>query len=329
MATLVARRLLELEPAGIDRAGPPAHASDVRRERRPIPHRPDAVGAIDHKTGATDVVLRLEQGGGFVPMEFHASQAPSFTLYGNGVVVFQPTVTVFPQPDANGVMRPVPWRTGKLDEWQIQELLEFALTNGGLGTARDTYMSDRIADAPNTIFTIHAGGIDKMVVVNAWAGTAPGPDRGPRGVLEARRAPPGLRPGRLDRHRRLPAPIDTAASSSSAMPSPGVADVAGRGRRSSRPTSSPAPRWTDRRPDRPHRTMTAEEIAPLKLTGSRAASRAFPSAAPTARRTRSRAARSWSTRRSNRRAPAALDAGWCRRRVALGTSGATWHDLVR
>ena len=135
------------------------------------------VGAIDHKTGATDVVLRIEQGGGFVPMEYQATNAPGFTLYGNGVVVFQPTVSIFPEPDANGVSRLVPWRTGKLDETQVQDLLEFALTNGGLGTARDAYLADGIADAPNTIFTIHAGGIDKTVVVNALAEESrPGPD---------------------------------------------------------------------------------------------------------------------------------------------------------
>ena len=105
------------------------------------------VGAIDHKTGATDVVLRIEQGGGFVPMEYQATNAPGFTLYGNGVVVFQPTVAIFPEPDANGVSRLVPWRTGKLDETQVQELLEFALTNGGLGTARADYIAGGIADA--------------------------------------------------------------------------------------------------------------------------------------------------------------------------------------
>ncbi|MEO5940199.1 MAG: hypothetical protein ABIZ72_04590 [Candidatus Limnocylindrales bacterium] len=135
------------------------------------------VGAIEHLTGATDVVLRIEQGGGFVPMEFQATNAPGFTLYGNGVVVFQPTVSTFPEPDANGVARLVPWRTGRLDETQVQELLEFALTNGGLGTARDAYLANGIADAPNTIFTIHAGGIDKTVVVNALSEESkPGPD---------------------------------------------------------------------------------------------------------------------------------------------------------
>jgi hypothetical protein len=138
---------------------------------------PGTVGAIEHKTGATDVLLRVATGGGLVAMEFNASQAPAFTLYGTGVVVFQPTATTFPEPDANGVLRPVPWRTGKLDEAQIQELLAFALTNGGLGTARAEYTSDGIADAPNTIFTIHADGIDKTVTVNALSEESrPGPD---------------------------------------------------------------------------------------------------------------------------------------------------------
>ena len=127
------------------------------------------VGAIDHPTGATDVVLRLEQGGGFAPMEMTAAQAPTFTLYGNGVIVFQPKVENAPQADANGVIHAVPWHTAKLDEGQIQDLLEFAIGTGGLGTARDSYIQGGIADAPNTIFTLNAGGIEKTVVVNALA----------------------------------------------------------------------------------------------------------------------------------------------------------------
>jgi hypothetical protein len=151
------------------------------------------VGAIDHKTGATHVILRIEQGGGLVPMEFIASQAPGFTLYGDGVVVFQPVVTTFPEPDANGASRGVPWRTARLDEDQIEELLEFALTNGGLGAARASYQADGIADAPNTIFTIHAGGIDKTVTVNALSEeNQPGPDS------VARRAFAGLAKRLLD-----------------------------------------------------------------------------------------------------------------------------------
>ena len=134
------------------------------------------VGAIDHATGATDIVLRLDQGGGFVPLDFLAAQAPSFTLYGNGVIVFQQKATAAPQPDASGVIHNLPWRTAKLDESQIQELLGFAITQGDLGTAREAYMG-HIADAPSTIFTLHAGGLDKIVHVSALGeDTAQGPD---------------------------------------------------------------------------------------------------------------------------------------------------------
>jgi hypothetical protein len=138
------------------------------------------VGAIDHKTGATDVVLRLEEGGGFVPIDFLASQAPTFTLYGDGVIVFQPKVETFQQPDASGVVHGVPWRTAKLDEGQIQDLLEFALGPGGLGTARDGYFDPRIADAPNTIFAVDAGGVDKTVTISALSDQAEGADAAAR-----------------------------------------------------------------------------------------------------------------------------------------------------
>jgi hypothetical protein len=152
-------------------AGPPSSAS-------PGPSSaPSTTGAIEHETGATDVVLRIESGGGFVPIDFLATQAPTFTLFGNGVVVFQPRVDRSPEPDANGVVKGTPWRTATLDEGQIQELLEFALGPGGLGGARDSYIEGGIADAPNTIFTVHAGGIDKTVTINALSEEPrPGPD---------------------------------------------------------------------------------------------------------------------------------------------------------
>jgi hypothetical protein len=121
---------------------------------------------IDHPTGATDVVLRMEEGGGFVPIDFAASQAPVFTLYGDGRIVFQQLVENFPQPDATGITRPAPWRTAQLDPGQIEEVLTFALGPGGLGTARDSYINGGVADLPNTIFTVNAGGLKKTVVVN-------------------------------------------------------------------------------------------------------------------------------------------------------------------
>src|SRR5262249_15209572 len=65
-------------------ASPPASSPSFTPTSTAAP----TVGAIDHPTGATDVVLRLEQGGGFAPIEMNVAEAPIFTLYGNGVIVF-------------------------------------------------------------------------------------------------------------------------------------------------------------------------------------------------------------------------------------------------
>ena len=56
-------------------------------------------------------------------------------------------------------------RTAKLDEDQIQDLLGFALTEGGLGVAKLQYDNPMLADAGTAIFTIRAGGLDKTVNV--------------------------------------------------------------------------------------------------------------------------------------------------------------------
>lgn len=137
-----------------------------------------------HPTGATDVVLRMEEGGGFVPIDFAASQAPVFTLYGDGRIVFRQLTDTFPQPGADGVTRPAAWRTAQLDAGQIEELLTFALGPGGIGTARDVYMGAG-ADLPSTTFTVDAGGLKKTVVVNAIdMEPTGGPDDAARAALK-------------------------------------------------------------------------------------------------------------------------------------------------
>jgi hypothetical protein len=88
--------------------------------------------------------------------------------------VFQPTVTTFPEAGPDGIIRNVPWRTAQLDQGQVEELLTFALGNGGLGAARDNYGNDMVADASNSIFTINAGGLKKTVSVYALGFENPG-----------------------------------------------------------------------------------------------------------------------------------------------------------
>ena len=140
---------------------------------------------VDHPTGATDVILRMEEGGGFVPIEVNAGAAPIFTLYGDGRVIFQPLQETFPQAGPDGITRNEPWRTAQLDAGQVEELLTFALTQGGLGTARDNYGDVTVIDAGNTIFNIDAGGLDKTVTVTA-IGMEPtgGPDDADRAKLK-------------------------------------------------------------------------------------------------------------------------------------------------
>jgi hypothetical protein len=141
-------------------------------------------GAIEHPTGATDVVLRYEQGGGFVAPSFTASQTPIFTLYGDGTIVFRNPALTPPEP-LGSVTRQNPLRTARLSEQQIQDLLAYALGDGGLGVARVRYDYNGVSDASEATFTIDAGGIRKSVAVYALGVEgAPGvPDQAARAAF--------------------------------------------------------------------------------------------------------------------------------------------------
>jgi hypothetical protein len=125
-----------------------------------------AVGAIEHKTGARDIVLQYDEGGGFVMASFLAASVPHFTLYGDGTVVFRNPALEAP-PAQGSVFVANPLRTAKLSEEQIQDLLVYALAEGGLAGARPTYNNDMVADASTALFTIEAGGIKKTVSIYA------------------------------------------------------------------------------------------------------------------------------------------------------------------
>ena len=131
---------------------------------------------LAHPTGATEIVLRADEAGGFVPVEWMTAHVPYFTLYGDGRVVFVSTSsTTEPRPD--GVMTGMPIRTAVLSERQVQDLLVFALRDGGLAVARADYQNPMVADAPTTVFEIHADGDSKTVSIMALGMEGePGPD---------------------------------------------------------------------------------------------------------------------------------------------------------
>jgi hypothetical protein len=146
-------------------------------------------GAIEHATSPTDVLIRFEQGGGFVAPGFLATEAPIFTLYGDGTVIFR-NPAQDPLPSLGSVSPSRSFRTARLTEDQIQEVLEDALGQGGLGAARTSYLDNQIADAPTAVFTVHAGGISKSVSVYALGidvqDSADAPARAAFAALEAR-----------------------------------------------------------------------------------------------------------------------------------------------
>ena len=133
-------------------------------------------GAISHPSGATDIVFRVDTSGGFVPVEFMATSAPGFTLYGDGTVVFRDPFATAPDPVGN-VVRGVPFQMIKLGEEGIQAILADALERGALGVATGPYQGLG-ADIPTTTFTINANGATKEVSVVGLS-----PDMHPQNVM--------------------------------------------------------------------------------------------------------------------------------------------------
>lgn len=115
---------------------------------------------IDHPGGATDVVLRMQAGGGLVPPGYFATEAPIFTLYGDGTAIYRPAA----DPSGNGLP---PFLKATLSADQMDALLSAALTEGHLASARAFYTVGGVYDAGTTTFTIQAGGVTKVVAVYA------------------------------------------------------------------------------------------------------------------------------------------------------------------
>ncbi len=114
-------------------------------------------GAIEHATGPTDVVVRVNTGGGFVPVEFNLRSLPSYTLYGDGTVI-RPVVS---EVDVAQLPNVTPLETIKLDEAGIQALLEQAKAAGLLAPGAVDYGDMGtlgVSDMPTTSVTLNAGG---------------------------------------------------------------------------------------------------------------------------------------------------------------------------
>lgn len=122
---------------------------------------PSPSPGITHPTGAADLVVRIENGGGFVGPNWTVRQLPWLSVYGDGrVMVPGPQIEIYPSPALPNVV------TFRISEEGLQKVLEEALAAGLLG-ADAHYDYPGIADAGTTTFTVVAGG--KRHVVSAYA----------------------------------------------------------------------------------------------------------------------------------------------------------------
>jgi hypothetical protein len=118
---------------------------------------------ISHGTSADDLVLRWGYEGGFTPPEYQLTNLPAFSLYGDGTIVRPgPQIEIYPGPALPAL------EVVRVDEAGIQAILEAAF-DAGLDSVDDlTDMgSVGVADAPETVFTLRAGGVDRSVRVYA------------------------------------------------------------------------------------------------------------------------------------------------------------------
>jgi hypothetical protein len=116
---------------------------------------------IDHPTGDDDVIIRIEDVGGFVMQQSLITRLPTFILFGNGCYVVQgPQIEIYPAPALPNLQETC------LSEAGVQQLLAKAKAAGLLDGDAE-YGNDMIADATTTVFTVTAGG--KTSVVRAYA----------------------------------------------------------------------------------------------------------------------------------------------------------------
>jgi hypothetical protein len=114
---------------------------------------------IAHPTGADEVILRIDELPGFVPVEYVLKAMPSFTLYGDGRAIVQGPITlIYPGPALPNL------RQLTLTEEGIQAVLAEARAAGVLGGDREL-RNDMVTDLSTTRFIANAGGRTSTVAV--------------------------------------------------------------------------------------------------------------------------------------------------------------------
>lgn len=147
-ATLAAAATLAVMLAACARLGFPPSSTPPT----PVPH-----------PGGDALVLRVATGGGFVPAEYVFSALPGFTLTGDGrVIMTGAQIEIYPGPALPAL------NVRRLTEEGIQLVLGEVLGSGRFAADADWLGANSfVADAPDTVFTVHADGREVQVRVYA------------------------------------------------------------------------------------------------------------------------------------------------------------------
>jgi hypothetical protein len=137
---------------------------------------------IAHATGHDEVLVRIDLVGGFVPLEWTYRSIPTFSLFGDGTLVVPGAqIEIYPRPALPAIS------ARQIDEDGIQAILEETI--GAVSDVPDD-LNDlglmSIADAPTTVITVRAGGVDRTIRAYALSELDGQPDGMPDREYRAR-----------------------------------------------------------------------------------------------------------------------------------------------
>jgi len=139
---------------------------------------PSGGGPFSYPTGADQLVLRIDQGGGFINPQATLSQIPLFSLFGDGLAITPGAqIEIYPGPALPAVVQQ------RLTPDAIQQILA-AARDAGLFVSRQM---PGVPDTGTTTFTVVADGkttVTTMGGLGAMQGS-PSPDDGARRALLA------------------------------------------------------------------------------------------------------------------------------------------------
>ena len=137
---------------------------------------------IDHSTARNDVLVRIAFEGGFTPIEWTYTNLPNFALYGDGTLILPGAqIEIYPSPALPAIS------SRMVEEAGIQAILGEALDALATipGDLNDLGFM-QIADAPTTVITVSAGGVDRTIRAYALAEQIDRPEGMPEAEYRAR-----------------------------------------------------------------------------------------------------------------------------------------------